>query len=201
MAFCYRFKLRVHLPRSKLADKIFSFSVSVPRKCRRFTRGRWKLRICYMREWIVFKIILNLKTVQLAAIFINFYSFWHSVKYNSDATLLFFNSSHWCLNRFKTERPSACLIVQYTGIYLRLHLSQIEVLFFGSVWPRMTTPSSLCSSTVHTSCQYNHLTPPSHVIITILITNTITSIAITNHHEHHHHQQASRTKYHLILST
>ena len=40
MAFCYRFKLRVHLPKSKLADKIFSFSVSVPRKCRRFTRGR-----------------------------------------------------------------------------------------------------------------------------------------------------------------
>ena len=40
MAFCYRFKLRVSLPRSKLADKIISFSVSVPRKCRRFSRGR-----------------------------------------------------------------------------------------------------------------------------------------------------------------
>jgi len=41
MAFCYRFKLRVSLPRSKLADKIISFSVSVPRKCRRLSRGRF----------------------------------------------------------------------------------------------------------------------------------------------------------------
>ena len=41
MAFCYRFKLRVSLPRSKLADKIISFSVSVPKKCRRLSRGRF----------------------------------------------------------------------------------------------------------------------------------------------------------------